>query len=206
MPPAVTDTSAATAAGTPTTASAPKTAAGTPTTASAPKTAASTSAGCPPTVPAGSPQAAPALASEQTAALRAVIGRLSRRLRPTAAAAEAGLTPTRVSVLLHAVREGQARLSDLAAAEGINPTMLSRVVADLVEAGLLERVSDDRDRRAAWVKATAAGRKLSERMRRERTDALHVALGRLSAEEREAIEHALPALEALAHALKARRA
>lgn len=134
-----------------------------------------------------------------------MLGRLSRRLRPTAAAAAAGLTPTRVSVLLHVVREGPSRLAELAAAEGINPTMLSRVIADLQEAGLLERVSDERDRRAAWVRATAAGRRLAERMRRERTDAVTLALSQLTAAERRQLERALPALEALAEVLKDRR-
>lgn len=142
---------------------------------------------------------------EYAATLRAVIGRLSRRLRPTAAGAAAGLTPTRVSVLLHVVRGGRTRLSDVAEAEGINPTMLSRVVSDLVEAGLLERASDDSDRRAAWVTATPAGKRLAERMRRERTDAVTVALGQLSEAERQALEGALPALESLAEALKDRR-
>jgi DNA-binding MarR family transcriptional regulator len=142
---------------------------------------------------------------DQPTRLRAVIGRLSRRLRPTAAGAEAGLTPTRVSVLLHAVREGTSRLADVADAEGINPTMLSRVVSELVEAGLLERVSDERDRRSAWVKATAAGRRLAQRIRRERTAALNAALRQLGDDERAQLEHALPALEALAEALKDRR-
>ncbi|MEA2158490.1 MAG: hypothetical protein QOD66_870, partial [Solirubrobacteraceae bacterium] len=64
---------------------------------------------------------------ETAARLRAAIGRLSRRLRPTAAGTAAGLTPTRVTVLLDVVRQGRARLADVASAEGINPTMLSRV-------------------------------------------------------------------------------
>jgi DNA-binding MarR family transcriptional regulator len=145
------------------------------------------------------------LDTEQITRLRAVIGRLSRRLRPTAAGIAAGLTPTRVSVLLHVVREGRLPLSELAETEGINPSMLSRVVADLAEAGLLERVSDERDRRAAWVKATAAGRRLAERMRRERTEALRTALDELSEDERAQLERALPALETLAEALKDRR-
>src|SRR5215469_15662672 len=85
--------------------------------------------------------------------LRIAVARLSRRLRPTAAGTAAGLTPTRISVLLNVVRSGPIRLSELAAAEGINPTMLSRVVAELVESRLLERSSDEGDRRAAWVKA-----------------------------------------------------
>ncbi len=134
-----------------------------------------------------------------------IVGRLSRRLRPTAAGAAAGLTPTRISVLLNVVRDGPMRLSDLAASEGINPTMLSRVVSDLVEVGLLERSSDEGDRRTAWVAATAAGRRLSERMRRERTDALDVALEGLSDSQRRRIEKALPALEELAEQLKLSR-
>ncbi|HLJ01883.1 MAG TPA: MarR family transcriptional regulator [Solirubrobacteraceae bacterium] len=139
---------------------------------------------------------------DEAARLRIVIGRLSRRLRPTAAARAAGLTPTRVSVLLHVVRDGPIRLSELSETEGINPTMLSRVIADLSDAGLLERLSDVSDRRAAWVKATAAGRRLAERMRKERTDALRVALTRLSPAEQSRLEESLPALEALAEVLK----
>jgi DNA-binding MarR family transcriptional regulator len=133
------------------------------------------------------------------------IARLSRRLRTTAAGSEAGLTPTRISVLLTVVREGPIRLAELADRESLNPTMLSRAISNLVEAGLLARSSDDGDRRAAWVEPTAAGRRLAERMRRERTDALNRALDGMSAEDRRAIESALPALEELAEQLKVRR-
>jgi DNA-binding MarR family transcriptional regulator len=94
------------------------------------------------------------------------------------------------------------RLSELAESEGINPTMLSRVIAELVDDGLLERVSDERDRRAVWASCSPAGRRLAERIRRERTDALSVALGGLSDDERELIGRALPALERLAEQLK----
>jgi DNA-binding MarR family transcriptional regulator len=143
---------------------------------------------------------------ETAARLRAVIGKLSRRLRPTAAGKAAELTPTKISVLMDVVRRGPLRLSDVASAEGLNPTMLSRVIAGLVDAGLLERTSDEADRRAAWVKATAAGRRLSERMRRERTDALNEALADLHDKDRDRILDALDALERLADALKGRRA
>jgi DNA-binding MarR family transcriptional regulator len=134
-----------------------------------------------------------------------VIGRLARRLRPTPAAVAAGLTPTRISVLLTIVREESIRLSDLAAAEGINPTQLSRAIAHLVETGAVERASDEGDRRAAWVRPTAAGRRLAERIRRERTDALNLALEELDPSERRRIEEALPALEQLAETLKGAR-
>ena len=142
---------------------------------------------------------------ETAARLRAVIGRLSRRLRPTPTAMAAGLTPTRISVLLTVIRAGRIGLSDLAAAESVNPTQLSRAIAQLVESGLVERSADEGDRRAAWVKPTPAGKRLAERIRRERTDALNVALEGLSAAERERIIAALPALEDLAEGLKGER-
>jgi DNA-binding MarR family transcriptional regulator len=134
--------------------------------------------------------------------LRAAIGRLSRRLRPTPTALAAGLTPTRITVLQTVNRSGQIRLAELADVEGINPTMLSRVTADLVDAGLLARLTDRGDRRAAWVKATADGKRLIARIRRERTDAVKLALEGLSDVERRQLEKALPALERLAEALK----
>ena len=78
------------------------------------------------------PTAAPILDEDTAVRLRVAIARLSRRLRPTAAGNAAGLTPTRISVLLTVVRAGSVRLSALAASESLNPTMLSRVIADLV--------------------------------------------------------------------------
>jgi DNA-binding MarR family transcriptional regulator len=148
---------------------------------------------------------AAALDIDTAARLRVVIGRLSRRLRTTAAGSAAGLTPTRVSVLLTVVREGPIRVSALAESESLNPTMLSRIIADLVDGGLLARTSDDGDRRAAWVDATDNGRGLAQRMRRERTDAVNEALEGLAPADRRLLEKALPALEELAEHLKDRR-
>lgn len=150
------------------------------------------------------PGLAPILDEHTAVRLRVTIARLSRRLRPTAAGSAAGLTPTRISVLLTVVREERIRIAALAAAEGLNPTMLSRAISRLTEEGLIERESDDGDRRAAWVKSTAAGRRLAERMRRERTDALNQALDGLSPSDRGIIERALPALEGLAERLQDR--
>jgi DNA-binding MarR family transcriptional regulator len=100
------------------------------------------------------------------------------------------------------VRRGPVGLSELAEEQGLNPTMLSRTVGSLVEAGLLERTSDPSDRRAALVSATADGRRLIERVRRERDRALGAALEPLNSAQREALQQALPALEALAEELK----
>jgi DNA-binding MarR family transcriptional regulator len=142
------------------------------------------------------------LDNETASTLRAVIGRLSRRLRPTPTALQAGLTPTRISVLLSVSRVDGVRLSELAESEGINPTQLSRAVAELLHDGLIERSSDQGDRRAAWIKPTAKGKRLAERIRRERTDALNVALEELPVEQRRLIADALPALDELAEKLK----
>src|SRR5271165_3809766 len=136
-----------------------------------------------PTATASAPRRAPAdtRRQERSARLRAVIGRLSRRLRGTAAGA--GLTPTQTSILFTVVRRGPVGLSELAELESINPTMLSRITAHLVDEGLLERTVDPSDRRAARVAATAAGRRLRERIHRERTEALEAHLQELDREQ-----------------------
>jgi DNA-binding MarR family transcriptional regulator len=137
--------------------------------------------------------------------LRRVIGRLSRRLRPTAAGASAGLSPTRAAILLSVVRDGPVRLAELAADEGINPTMLSRAIGALVDGGYVERTCDPQDRRAAFAAPTAAGKRLAERMRSERTDAVKLALASLEPAQRAQLEDALPTLEAFAELLKGPR-
>jgi DNA-binding MarR family transcriptional regulator len=139
----------------------------------------------------------PVLDTESAARLRMVIGRLSRRLRTTPAGIAAGLSPTRSSLLLAIDRRGPIRLSVLGESEGLNPTMMSRSVTQLVDAGLVTRTSDEGDRRAAWVCATDDGHGVAERMRRERTDAINTALGGLDEAQRRIIEQAIPALEIL---------
>ena len=92
-------------------------------------------------------------------------------------------------------------MSELAELEGLNPTMLSRVIAQLADDGLLERATDPTDRRAAVVDATARGRRLREKIHRERNAFLAARLDALSPAERESLLAALPALEALADQL-----
>jgi len=136
------------------------------------------------------------LDAESTARLRAVIGRLSRRLRPTVAGS--GLTPSQISVLFTVVRTGPLRLSELAEIESLNPTMLSRITAQLCDSGLIRRAADPGDRRAAFVQATAIGRRMRERIHRERTQALSAHVQTLDEDERQALWDALPVLEELA--------
>jgi DNA-binding MarR family transcriptional regulator len=137
--------------------------------------------------------------TDETARLRAVIGKLARRLRPTSAGSE--LTPSQTSVLFTIVRLGPLGLGELAEIESVNPTMLSRITAQLCDAGLISREASPGDRRAALVKATPAGRKMRERIHRERTAALGVHVESLDTEQREALWVALGVLEELAEQL-----
>jgi DNA-binding MarR family transcriptional regulator len=139
--------------------------------------------------------------TETAQRLRMVFGQLSRRLRQTEAGLSADLTPTRVAVLLNTVRNGPIRLSAVAEQEGLNPTLLSRTVANLAQDGLVTRTADEADRRSAWLDATPAGRELAERIRAQRTHAVQVALEQLAAADRNLVEAALPALEQLAQRL-----
>src|SRR5580698_640373 len=108
--------------------------------------------------------------AESTDRLRAVIGKLSRRLRPTVAGS--ALTPSQTSVLFTIVRRGPLGLSELAEIEAMNPTMVSRITVQLCELGLIRREAKPEDRRAATVSATAAGRRMRERVHVERSRAL----------------------------------
>jgi DNA-binding MarR family transcriptional regulator len=137
---------------------------------------------------------------ETTDRLRLAIGRLARRLRSTASSGT--WTPTQVSVLFTIVREGPVALAELAERESLHPTMLSRVVGALAQAGLVVRSADSADRRAAQVEATAAGRRLRERIHAERNAALASALEGLDPRARAAVADALPGLEELAELLR----
>jgi DNA-binding MarR family transcriptional regulator len=136
---------------------------------------------------------------DQTERLRAVIGRLGRRLRPTSAGSE--LTPTQTSVLFTIVRLGPLGLGEVAEIESVNPTMLSRITAQLCDAGLISREASPGDRRAALVRATPAGRRMRERIHKERTAALSAHVEELDDEQREALWAALGVLEELAEQL-----
>ncbi len=134
--------------------------------------------------------------------LRSVIGRMGRGLRYTRTSTE--LSPSQYDVLATVSFRERVRLSDLASIEGINPTLLSRIVGKLEDAGLLVREQDEDDRRVAHVAVTEKGRELHGRIRSERTDVLSLALDNLDDDELEALTQALPVLESLAKTMRAR--
>jgi DNA-binding MarR family transcriptional regulator len=108
-------------------------------------------------------------------------------------------------VLFTIVRLGPIGLSELAAIESLNPTMLSRITAQLCDSGLIIREADPGDRRSANVVATSAGRRIRERIHRERTRALNAHVEQLDEHQRQALWNALPVLEELADRLPGAR-
>lgn len=142
--------------------------------------------------------------AEDVARLRIVISRLARQLNATSTGE--GLTPTQASVLGMITFRGPLGLAELADLEGLNPTMVSRVVRKLDEDGLIRRVPDPSDLRAARVQVTAEGAMVHERVRELRTRAVSECVERLPEETARQLLGALPAMEALAEELKVARA
>jgi DNA-binding MarR family transcriptional regulator len=138
--------------------------------------------------------------TELVARLRAVIHRLARVLNDTSTGED--LTPTQYSVLALVRVRGPLGLTELTELEGINPTMLSRVVKALDERGLIRRMPDPGDLRAARVAVTEEGERVHDRVRQLRSKVLTDCLHGLPADTAAALLAAVPDLEALAEALK----
>ena len=138
--------------------------------------------------------------TELVARLRAVIPRLARVLNDTSTGA--GLTPTQYSVLALVHVRGPLGLTELTELEGLNPTMLSRVVKALDERGLIRRMQDPGDLRVARVTVTEEGARVHDQVRAQRTQVLSDCLHRLPPDTAETLLKAVPELEALAEALK----
>lgn len=133
---------------------------------------------------------------EALARLAIVVSRLSRRFR--VAAADQGLTPSQLSVLATIVRHGPIGMAAIAEREGVNPTLLSRIVGALDRAALVTRWPGAQDRRCILVDATPSGRRLQMRVRAQRIAALRDGLSALGPQQVDELLQALPALERLA--------
>lgn len=127
--------------------------------------------------------------------LRVALARLSRRLRRHELA---GLTPTQLAALATVGRSGPMRLGDLAAAEGIAPSTLTRLVTALEEAGYVRRHADPSDARASTLAITPRGQEALMRIRTESTLVLAASMHLLTPAQRATLADALPVLEQLA--------
>lgn len=134
-------------------------------------------------------------AQEIAEELRPAILRLARNLRRETEAL--GVTSNQVTLLwLVRTRPGLS-LRELASEEGISAPSLSGHVDRLEAAGVLRRVRSTDDRRRVGLELTPDGQALLKRVRARRTTWLARRLALLSEGEREQVEAALPALEAL---------
>ena len=132
--------------------------------------------------------------------LRIALGRISRLVDRQVSGD--GLTRTQLSTLGTVARERTLGVRELAEVEGLNPTMCSRVVGKLESAGYVRRAQGEDDRREVRVEITAAGSRFHTKLRAQRSRLLAERLAELPAKQRRELLTAVPALEALAAAMR----
>jgi DNA-binding MarR family transcriptional regulator len=127
--------------------------------------------------------------------LRRAVNRLQRRLRQESLG---GLSPAQASALGSVARNGSPTLGELAALEQVQPPTMTRIVANLAEAGMVTREADPNDRRSARVRITSAGERALQQMRTRKNAFLLRRLDELTADEQ---QHAEELVELLEHLL-----
>jgi len=139
---------------------------------------------------------------EQAAQVEAVATRLHsvaihllRRLRREDEAL--GISAARLSALSVVGFGGPRTLGELAAAEQVRPPTMTRIVAALERAGLVERVRDATDGRIVRIAATPRGRALLAAGRDRRTSRLAARLDTLPPDDLATLDRAGVLLEAL---------
>ena len=119
---------------------------------------------------------------ELAARFHSAILHLLRRLAQEDRAA--GVSAPRLSALSTLVFGGPRTIGALAAAEGVTPPTMTRLVAGMAADGLVDRLPDDTDRRVVRIAATETGRSLLLTGRDRRVASLAVMLEPLTAKER----------------------
>jgi DNA-binding MarR family transcriptional regulator len=133
--------------------------------------------------------------AEMAAQLRLSTTRLWRRLRREA---EADLSPTLGSALAAIQVHGPITLGDLADHERVSPPTVTKVVNQLEQQGLIERLVDPADRRVCRVECSAAGAELIEGSRQRKNAWLAARIDSLTEDDRARLAAALQVLEELA--------
>lgn len=132
--------------------------------------------------------------AELAARLRLSVTRLHRRLRQHNVG---NLTSSQTSALASISRLGAPTLGELAVCESIQPPSMTKIVANLEEAGYVKRVVDQADRRVARVTLLASGRKVLAQNRSLKNAFLARQLHQLDEREREALGELTVLLERL---------
>lgn len=99
--------------------------------------------------------------------------------------------PRGYQTLAAVVQGDQPSQLALAAHQGIDRTVMTYLIDDLVEAGLVERRPNPADRRQRKIVATEAGVKMYKDLERQVREAEDVVLGALTPAERDAFRHLL---------------
>ena len=132
--------------------------------------------------------------------LRALVGRLSRRLRQTSMVGE--MTLPQASVLSVLEREGPATPGVLATRERISPQSMGAILISLEALGLVSRTPDPTDGRRLVISLTETGLQVIHGARRQKEERLAQALANnFTNEEQQVLMAALPLLERLARLL-----
>jgi len=124
--------------------------------------------------------------------LRLDISRMARRLRQEAGAQ---LSPSQTAALATIERHGPLTPSELAERERVQRPTVTRVLARLEEAGLVERAADPGDRRCSLVSISAEGRELLDAVRARKDAFLARRIDALEPADREALDRAAAILE-----------
>ena len=132
-------------------------------------------------------------ASALAADIRALVGKLRRRLRDQADVGD--LTPSQMAALVRLEREETATVSDLARGEGVRSQSMGATVAALQAAGLVSGAPDPADGRRTLLSLTPSCRQWITRGRAARQDWLTRVIDReLAAEDREVLARAVALL------------
>ncbi len=140
--------------------------------------------------------------AEIAARLRLAVVRTARRLRQDAFEAEGDgvLSPTLTAALATIENHGPLTPSELAERERVRRPTATRIVARLVDLGLITRTPDPDDGRAFLVSPTADGRALLKRLRGRKNAYLAQRMSKLDPEEVATLERAAEILERLLEA------
>ncbi|HEX5182893.1 MAG TPA: MarR family transcriptional regulator [Allosphingosinicella sp.] len=111
---------------------------------------------------------------DMAAKLQTLATRLLRRART--ADARSGLGSAQYSAMAALRAEAPLSLAALARREAVSHVTMSRVVASLVEAGLVRREPDPADRRSRLLSLTPEGRATYERISARRTQTVAAVL------------------------------
>jgi DNA-binding MarR family transcriptional regulator len=152
------------------------------------------------------PQASPAVAPvSESRQLTEVVTQLRRALRAsirTEIPWEA-LPMAQVELLQSLAEAAPARITDLAQRLHLAASTVSGLIAQMIDADLVQRHTDQTDRRAAVVTMTSTGRSQLDAWEQAHEQRISQAYEQLSDRERLAVARALPALSRLTGLLHA---